>query len=89
MSLNDREESWVRKQVHAEFMKSKQKKTEPRDVGSFKRILDIECYDPCINTWAQATFLVHGIDDVLWTDSPEVAADYIRDELTRFMTGAY
>jgi len=54
---------------------------------SFSRLLDIECYDKTVNTWAQATFLVHGIDDVYWTDDPEEAASYIKSELIRFQRG--
>lgn len=33
--------------------------------------------------WAQARYLVHGIDDVLWTDSLEAVLDYIRQEMIR------
>lgn len=51
------------------------------------RLLDIECYDTTENTWAQAAFLVHGIDDVLWTDDPVSAAEYIYEELVRFKEG--
>lgn len=54
---------------------------------SYKRILDVECYDTIENTWAQATFLVHGIDDVLWTNCPTEAAGYLKAELIRFKTG--
>lgn len=54
---------------------------------SYKRILDVECYDTIENTWAQAAFLVHGIDDVCWTNCPTEAADYIKSELIRFKTG--
>jgi len=51
------------------------------------RILDIECYDTTENTWAQATFLVHGIDDVYWTDDPDEAANYIKEDLARIKRG--
>lgn len=30
---------------------------------------------------AQARFLVHGWDDVLWTDDPDYAVAYLRSEL--------
>lgn len=50
---------------------------------SYKRLLDVEFYDTQENAWAQAMFLVHGIDDVLWTDSPEAVAKYIKEECKR------
>jgi hypothetical protein len=54
---------------------------------SCNRILDIECYDTTENTWAQAAFLVHGLDDVYWTDDPEEAANIIKSELVRIKEG--
>lgn len=33
--------------------------------------------------WAQAKYLVHGFDDVLWTNDATEAADYIKAELLR------
>ena len=46
-------------------------------------VLDIEIYDTRENEWAQGTYLVHGMDDVLWTDSIDYAVDYIRSDLER------
>jgi len=54
---------------------------------SYKRILDIECYDTTENTWAQAAFLVHGVDDVYWTNCPTEAANYIKEDLARIKRG--
>ena len=46
--------------------------------------LDIEVYrDYGPHTWAQEKFLVHGIDDVLWTSSVDAAIEYLRSELLR------
>lgn len=33
--------------------------------------------------WAQAHYLVHGADDVLWTNSIEDAIEYLKYELKR------
>ena len=35
------------------------------------------------NKWAQKRFLVHGIDDCLWTSSIEEVLTFIREELKR------
>lgn len=43
------------------------------------RMLDIEIYDPSENSWAQARYLVHAHDDVLWTDDIEAALDFLRE----------
>lgn len=43
------------------------------------RMLDIEIYDPTENKWAQARYLVHGHDDVLWTDEIEEALNFLRE----------
>lgn len=42
--------------------------------------LDIEVY---AEGETQARFLVHGWDDVLWTDDPDAAVTYLRSELDR------
>lgn len=33
--------------------------------------------------WAQARYLVHGIDDVLWTDDLDAALAYLREDCLR------
>ena len=33
--------------------------------------------------WAQAKYLVHGTDDVLWTNDIDAALNYLREELER------
>ena len=43
------------------------------------RNLDIEIYDTTVNTWAQGRYLVHGHDDVLWTDDLDDALSFLRD----------
>lgn len=43
------------------------------------RMLDIEIYDPANDGWAQGRYLVHGHDDVLWTDDIEAALDFLRE----------
>jgi hypothetical protein len=49
--------------------------------------VDIEMHDKesCANgpKFVQAKFLVHGFNDVMWTDSIEYALSYIREELLR------
>jgi len=41
---------------------------------------DVEVYDPKIDDeWRQAKFLVHGIDDVLWTDDIDAAVAFIKE----------
>jgi hypothetical protein len=49
-----------------------------------RRILDIEIYpEPIEGDWHQGKYLVHGIDDSLWTSNKQIAVDYILDELRR------
>lgn len=43
------------------------------------RTLDIEIYDPSIEAWAQARYLVHGHDDSLWTDDLDSALGFLRE----------
>jgi hypothetical protein len=43
------------------------------------RTLDIEIYNTKTDDWAQARYLVHGHDDVLWTDNLEHALEFIRE----------
>ena len=45
--------------------------------------LDIEVYDTDDpdETWAQGKFLVHGIDDVLWTDNIADAINFFTESL--------
>lgn len=46
--------------------------------------IDIQVWkDFGINKWAQAHYLVHGIDDVLWTNSIEEVIIYIKSDLER------
>jgi hypothetical protein len=45
-------------------------------------MLDIEIYgDYGDHTWAQARYLVHGYDDVLWTDDLDAAVNYMRESI--------
>ena len=45
--------------------------------------LDIETFDTNDkeDDWAQAKYLVHGFDDVLWTDNISAAVDYLKESL--------
>ena len=43
------------------------------------RTLDIEIYNPEKDDWAQGRYLVHGHDDVLWTDDLDAALEFLRD----------
>lgn len=43
------------------------------------RFLDIEIYDTKVDSWAQARYLVHGHDDVLWTDDLDAALAFLRE----------
>jgi hypothetical protein len=46
--------------------------------------LDIQVYrNYGDNCWAQAHYLVHGVDDVMWTDSLDEAIEYLKQELKR------
>ena len=46
--------------------------------------LDIEIYeDYGDGFWAQAKYLVHGLDDILWTNDKEQALLYLAAELER------
>jgi hypothetical protein len=46
--------------------------------------LDIEVYDRYgKGEWAQAHYLVHGWDDVMWTNTIENALQYLQEELGR------
>ena len=42
------------------------------------RTLGIEIYDPSVEDWAQGRYLVHGHDDVLWTDNLGDALSFLR-----------
>lgn len=45
-------------------------------------ILDIEIYDDYgEHTWAQARFLVHGYNDVLWTNNLREALSFLRSQI--------
>jgi len=46
------------------------------------RLLDIEVWDDD-DDWAQGRYLVHGHDDVLWTDSVEDVLAFLRHSLGR------
>ena len=49
------------------------------------RFVDIEIYDPEKEHWAQGRYLVHGADDVYWTDDIDEALSFLRDSLdTKF-----
>lgn len=44
--------------------------------------LDIEIYDVWgEGVWAQAKYLVHGHDDVLWTNDIEEAISFLKDSI--------
>lgn len=45
--------------------------------------IDVEIYDPSKDKWAQAKYLVHGYDDVLWTNDPEQASIFVRESLQK------
>ena len=45
------------------------------------RFVDIEIYDPEKEPWAQGRYLVHGADDVYWTDDTDKALSFLRDSL--------
>lgn len=46
--------------------------------------VDIEIYSKFgRGQWAQARYLVHGIDDILWTNEKDQALKYLEDELDR------
>lgn len=50
-----------------------------RNTGRIKMRLDIEVHDKGI-----AKYLVHGLHDVLWTDSIDEALDALREDLENF-----
>ena len=43
------------------------------------RFLDIEIYNPKETPWAQGRYLVHGHNDVFWTDSLDDALGFLRE----------
>ena len=45
--------------------------------------LDIEIYDTQNSKWAQAKYLVHGYDDVLWTDDLSLAIMFLAENLRK------
>lgn len=45
--------------------------------------IDVEVYDQKNDPWAQAKYLVHGYDDVLWTDDPEQVAIFVRESVLK------
>lgn len=51
-------------------------------------ILDVEIYSKYgENEWAQEPYLVHGIDDVLWTDSIDAVVAFLKEDLERLRDG--
>ena len=46
-------------------------------------VIEIEVYDTKKDKWAQAKFLVHGYDDILWTDDPDAAAQYAKESIIK------
>ena len=47
--------------------------------------VDIEYYEKYGNEeWAQAKYLVHGIDDVLWTNDLDLAVEFLKESLHNF-----
>jgi hypothetical protein len=49
-------------------------------MGAMRFRVDVEVYEPD-DGWAQAKYLVHGYDDVLWTDDAGRAAAFIEASL--------
>lgn len=43
---------------------------------------DIEVYDEN-DSWAQGKYLVHGYDDVLWTNDLEKALEFLKESLLK------
>jgi len=51
---------------------------------------DIEVYDPKIDdNWRQGKFLVHGIDDVLWTNDIDAAVAFIKESCLKALDKTY
>lgn len=48
-------------------------------MNSAIRVLDVEIYDTRVGTWAQGRYLVHGHNDVLWTDDLDAALEFLRE----------
>ena len=49
-----------------------------------KRVLDIEVYNKWgADVWAQGRYLVHGYNDVLWTDDIDEALKFLKEGLIR------
>ncbi|MEA1973599.1 MAG: hypothetical protein U9N34_09985 [Candidatus Cloacimonadota bacterium] len=46
--------------------------------------LDVELHNVKENSWAQAKYLVHGHDDVLWTNSIDQAIGFIKQSLLEY-----
>jgi len=44
-------------------------------------VVDIEIYDTDENKWAQEKYLVHGYDDVFWTDSLDKAIAFLKQSI--------
>ena len=51
--------------------------------------LDIEIYDTTKDAWAQAKYLIHLSEDVLWTDSIEDAIMALKCNLIRIEQEEY
>ncbi len=52
-------------------------------MGNMIGYIDVEVYDTKKDAWAQGKYLVHGYDDVLWTDDPEAAAQYVKESIIK------
>ncbi len=46
-------------------------------------LLDIEVYNTKIDKWAQATYLVHGYNDVCWTNDMDEVLLFLRGQLAQ------
>lgn len=48
--------------------------------------VEVICYEKWgdDDVFAQARFLVHGFDDVLWTNDHKAAVEYLRQELKKW-----
>lgn len=54
----------------------------PNPIQSYDGYIDIEIYEKHGDGyWAQKKYLVHGINDIMWTNDPKDVAEYIEEML--------
>lgn len=46
-----------------------------------KFMVDIEVYDVEKDKWAQAKYLAHGYNDVLWTNNLDLVFNFLKDQI--------